>query len=180
MATTDAPLWDAPEALGCPALPAPGSRAQASCCGPGTLWGWAPPVQPADTPIKRLIDRLMPRTGLPVAAFYGAVIALLILGGNVPMRPGLALDALAALAAGGWCALNFWRCRQAHCALSGAGWLALSGFCLGEAVAGRSIIGGDEQLVFLGVLGVALAFEFAWYLPRGTNALELGAGRKTG
>ncbi|MEA2535512.1 MAG: hypothetical protein QOJ93_3323, partial [Actinomycetota bacterium] len=36
----------------------------------------------------------------------------------------LAADRLAALAAGTWCGLNFWRRRQAHRLVSAAGWLA--------------------------------------------------------
>lgn len=34
---------------------------------------------------------------------------------------------------------------------------------------------GVEVIVFLAVLGVALAFEFAWYLARGSNALTRSA-----
>jgi hypothetical protein len=113
----------------------------------------------------------MPRTGLPVALYYGAVVALLALAGVLPRRPGLAVDALAALAAGSWCTLNFWRCRHAHCAVSGAGWLGLGAFTIVEAGLGHSVIGGNEQPVFLGVLGAALAFEAIWYLTRGTNAI---------
>ena len=41
-----------------------------------------------------------------------------------------------------------------------------------EAGLGRSLIHGDEGLVFLGVLGVGLAFEGAWYVVRGTNAVS--------
>jgi hypothetical protein len=41
----------------------------------------------------------------------------------------------------------------------------------GEAIEGYSLIGGNEQLVFLGVLVVAMGFEGAWYLLRGTNAV---------
>jgi hypothetical protein len=121
--------------------------------------------------LKRRIDRLMPRTGLPVALYYGAVVALLALAGILPRRPGLAVDALAALAAGSWCALNTWRCRHAHCAVSGAGWLGLGAFSIVEAALGHSVIGGNEQPMFLGVLGAALAFEAIWYLTRGTNAI---------
>lgn len=131
-------------------------------------------MQPADTPTKRRVDRLMPRTGLPVAAYYGAVVALLVVAGNVPMRLGLALDAVAALAAGSWCAVNFWRCRQAHCAVSGPLWLALGAFCTLEVALGHSVIAGDEQLVFLGVLGAALAFEVVWYRAKGTQAIVRG------
>ena len=115
----------------------------------------------------------MPRTGVPVVLYYGAVVALLTLAGILPMRPGLAVDALAAMAAGSWCALNFWRCRHAHCAVSGAGWLGLALLSFVEAGLGRSVIGGNEQPVFLGVLGAALAFESIWCLTRGTNAIGL-------
>jgi hypothetical protein len=80
--------------------------AEGSCCSSGALWGWSPPLLPADTPLKRRIDRLMPRTGFPVAIYYGAVVALLALAGILPRRPGLAVDGLAALAAGSWCALK--------------------------------------------------------------------------
>jgi hypothetical protein len=72
----------------------------------------------------------------------------------------------------GWCAVNFWRCRHAHCVITGAGWLALAAFSFLEAGLGRSVIHGDEGLVFLGVLGVGLAFEGAWYVARGTNAVS--------
>ena len=36
---------------------------------------------------------------------------------------------------------------------------------------GRSVIGGSEPAVFLGVLVVALVFEFVWRLTHGTNAI---------
>jgi hypothetical protein len=43
------------------------------------------------------------------------VIALLVTAPNLPLRGELAMDGLAALAAGAWCGLNFWRCRLARC-----------------------------------------------------------------
>jgi hypothetical protein len=49
-----------------------------------------------------------------------------------------------------------------------------------EAGLGRSLIGGDEQLVFLAVLAAAVAFEVAWRCARGTSAvtrsITAGAG----
>jgi hypothetical protein len=115
----------------------------------------------------------LPNTGIRAALFYVAVVALLIAAPYLPKRAELAVDGLAALAGGAWCGANFWRCRHAHCIVTGAGWLGLSVLVFGEAVVGYSLIQGNEQLVFLGVLVAALGFEVVWYLLRGTNAVRL-------
>lgn len=125
---------------------------------------------PADTSLKRAADIV--RVGnIAAVGVLMVVIGLLNLAAHLPLRPSLAVDGLAALVAGGWCSLNFWRCRHAHCLITGPGWLALAVFAFIEAGVGHSVIGGNEQLVFLAVLGVALAFEGAWYLRRHTNAV---------
>lgn len=135
------------------------------------LFGWSPPPLPADSRMKRRVDRMKPRTGVPVALFYIGVVALLFIAPLLPVRGALALDGLAALVGGAWCALNFWRCRHAHCAVTSVGWLALGLFAFVEAAIGRSLIGGDEQPVFLAVLALALVFEAAWSVWCGTNAI---------
>jgi hypothetical protein len=140
-------------------------------CGRTALWGWSPPDLPADTPLKRRIDRLLPRSGVSAVACFVAVVGLFILAPHLPTRAGLAADGLAALAGGAWCGLNFWRCRHAHCAVTGGGWLALSALAFGGAVLGHSLINGYEQPVFLAVLAAALAFEAAWRWVRGTSAV---------
>ena len=148
-----------------------------AACGPGrggchsALWGWAPPDLPADTPLKRRADRLLPRTGWPAVLYFAAIVGLLNLAPHLPGRANLAVDGLAALAAGAWCVLNFWRCRHAHCVVSSTGWLVLSVLAFTGAGLGRSLIGGDEQLVFLAVLAAAVAFEVGWRCARGTNAV---------
>jgi hypothetical protein len=153
----------------------PAMKAGAACCGGGALWGWSPARLAADTACKRRVDRVQSRAGVAVLAFFGSVVVLLNVGQLLSRRADLATVGLAALLAGGWCALNFWRCRHAHCALTGAGWLALAVFAFAEAALGRSVIGGDEPLVFLVVLGLGLVFEAGWYVRRGTNAI--GPGR---
>lgn len=163
---------------GCAPCCPPAGRAGSGS--PSALWGWSPPDLPADTPLKRHIDRLLPRSGLPAVACFAAVIGLLILAPQLPLRADLAADGLAALAGGAWCGLNFWRCRHAHCAVTGAGWLALSVLAFSGAGLGHSLIGGYEQLVFLAVLAAALAFEAAWRWARGTSAVALGATRPRG
>jgi hypothetical protein len=40
-----------------------------------------------------------------------------------------------------------------------------------------SVIGGDEALVFLLVLGLGLVFEAGWYLRRSTNSIGPGRPR---
>jgi hypothetical protein len=170
----EAERLDAPPGTGCVPCCPPAGRAGGGS-GPSALWGWSPPDLPADTPLKRRIDRLLPRSGVPAAACFAAVIGLLILAPQLPVRADLAADGLAALAGGAWCGLNFWRCRHAHCAVTGAGWLALSALAFFGAGLGHSLIGGYEQPVFLAVLAAALAFEAAWRWARGTSAVAPGA-----
>jgi hypothetical protein len=143
-----------------------------NCCGPTALFGWSPPPLPADTELKRRVDRLLPRSGVPFVLFFAAVVALLNVGAILPVRLDLVAVSVASLSAGGWCAVNFWRCRHAHCVITGTGWLALAGFTLFEAGLGRSLIHGDEGLVFLGVLAAGLVFEGVWSVARGTNAVS--------
>ncbi len=95
---------------------------------------------------------------------------------SVLPNPGeLALEGTAALAAGGWCGLSFW--RHAHCLVTGAGWLALSLLAFAEARLGHSVIGGHERTAFAGVLLAGVAFEGAWQIARSTNAMTNGSPR---
>jgi hypothetical protein len=150
----------------------PGPAAAADCCGPRALFGWSPPPLPADTALKRRVDALLPRSGLRLILFFAAVVALLNAGPILPTWLDLVAVGVASLAAGGWCAVNFWRCRHAHCVVTGAGWLALAGFAFVEAGLGRRLIHGDEGLVFLAVLAAGLVVEGVWYAVRGTNAIS--------
>lgn len=135
------------------------------------LWGWSPAARPAATALQRRADRILPRTGVPCVLYFLAVIALLSIAPHLPGRADLAVDGLAALAAGTWCGLNFWRCRQAHCLVNAVGWLGLTLLAFVGAGLGHSVIGGYEQPVFLGVLVTALAFECVWRVAHGTNAV---------
>lgn len=140
------------------------------------LFGWSPPDLPADTSLKRRADRLLPRTGWAAALYCAAVVVLLNLAPHLPERGNLAVDGLAALAGAAWCGMNFWRCRHAHCLVTSTGWAALSILAFTEAALGRSLIGGNEQPVFLIVLAAAVAFEVAWRLSHGSSAIGCGAG----
>lgn len=153
------------------------SAPRASCCAyRASSKGWSPPPLPADTQLKRLVDRFLPRAGLPVVVYFAAVISTLNLASLLP-RPAaeLALEGAAALAAGGWCALSFWRCRHAHCLITGIGWLGLSLLAFVGAGFGHSVVGGYERGAFAGVLAIGLVFEAAWQITHGTNGMTARA-----
>jgi|SRR5579859_1732886 len=144
------------------------------------LWGWSPPDLPADTAVKRRVDRLLPRTGCPTLLYYAGIAVVLGLAPHLPERANLVADGLAALAAAAWCTVNFWRCRHAHCVVTSPGWVALSGVAFTGAGLGHSLIAGYEQPVFLGVLAAAVVFEIVWSQARGTNSICGGAGAAPG
>ncbi|HTT89374.1 MAG TPA: hypothetical protein VMF65_07435 [Acidimicrobiales bacterium] len=144
----------------------------ATPCGGGALCGWSPPSLFADTKAKRLVDRVIVGA-VPALVVLAVVVALLNVAPHLPLRAALVLVGLAALAAGGWCSLNFWRCRHAHCLVTGPGWLGFGVFCFAEAGVGHSLIGGYEQPAFLGILALGVAFEAGWRSVTGTNAVTL-------
>lgn len=151
----------------------PSTQPSDASCGPRALCSWSPPAREADTALKHRVDRLVLGNVIAVTTFV-VVIGLLNLAPHLPLRAGLAAVGVAALVGGGWCSLNFWRCRHAHCLVTGPGWLALSAFVFAEVALGRSVIGGDEQLVFIVVLGLAIAFEAIWRLTSHTKAVASG------
>lgn len=81
------------------------------------------------------------------------------------------MTAAAALAGGAWCSLNFWRCRHAHCVVTGAGWLVLALLALVGAALGHSLIGGAEELAFLAILLAGALFEVGWYVSHRSHAI---------
>lgn len=141
----------------------------------GTLLACEPPTLSADSAAKRLADRLLPRDGWQQCLYFAGVIALWVLSLNLTGRPALAAAAAASFAAGAWCIVNFWRCRHAHCLVTGAGWLLLAGFAAAETVLGAGLISGFESVAFLGVLGAGMLFEFGCYVTSGTSVVGIAA-----
>ena len=140
---------------------------------PSALRGWSPPDLPAGGGLARRVDRVLPRSGIGCVVYWAVVVALAYgVAPHLPVRGRLGVEGVAALAAGAWCAVNFWRCRHAHCLVSGPGWLALGILGIVGTLAGHTVICGFEQLAFLGVLAVALAFEAAWRSAQGTSAVR--------
>lgn len=131
----------------------------------------SPPRLKADTDAKRVIDRILP-TGAWRCAFFIAIAVGISAAGQLPTTPGLALGAATTLVASGYCLLNFWRCREAHCIISGTGWAALGLFEAAEIAAGHSLIHRNEGAAFVAILVIAVAFETFWRRRHGTNALR--------
>ena len=134
----------------------------------------SPTRLPADTASKHLIDLVLP-TGAAERVYFAVVAALVIAAPFLPTRPGLAVGALAALAASAWCLANFWRCREAHCIVTGVGWAALFALELVEFGIGRSVLHGAESSAFVAILVIGLVFECGWQVAFGTNALTRNA-----
>lgn len=132
-----------------------------------------PPSLPPHTTRQRAADAY-----LRVAEAYGGwphvavIVGLFILAGFLPARGELGVDAGAFAWASAYCLANFWRCREPHCVITGIGWTALLVFTMAELILGDSLIGGTEQLVFLGILVLACTFETAWRSKTGTYALR--------
>jgi hypothetical protein len=137
----------------------------------------SPPRLPANTAGKRLADRVLP-TGAGQWIFFAAVAVGISAAPVLPTRAALILDAVVTFAASGWCLINFWRCREAHCVVSGYGWAGLGLFEVAELALGRSLIMGDEGLVFVAILVAALVFECVWRARSGTNALTRTAAAR--
>jgi hypothetical protein len=65
-------------------------------------------------------------TGAGQWIFFAAVAAGISAAPHLATRAGcLVLDVVVTFAASGWCLINFWRCREAHCVVSGEAWAAL-------------------------------------------------------
>lgn len=139
-------------------------------CGGRALCGWSPPTLAADTDLKRRVDLIRLGNTATIGTLV-LVIGLLNVASHLSDRAALVVYGIAGLVAGGWCTLNFWRCRHAHCLITGPGWLAFGVFAVAEAAIGHSLIGGVEDPVFLGILGLAVLFEVSWYLLHHTNAV---------
>ncbi|MFZ0918714.1 MAG: hypothetical protein WB807_07005 [Candidatus Dormiibacterota bacterium] len=136
-----------------------------------------PPRLSADTRAKQMADRLLPK-GIAQWVYFAIVAAGVAIAPTLPLRPGLGLALAATVAASWWCLVNFWRCREAHCVVTGVGWAALATLEVVELSLGRSFLFGSEGLFFIAILILALAFEGLWRARHGTSALTRGAARR--
>lgn len=129
-----------------------------------------PPRLTADTRAKRVADRVLPR-GVWQWLYFAAVAVGVAAAPALPLRSGLGLALAATVAASWWCLVNFWRCREAHCVVSGLGWAALAALEVVELALSRSFLFGSEGLFFIAILVVAFGFESFWRARHGTSVL---------
>lgn len=138
-----------------------------------TPWGSSAPAGPAAvTTRQRAADRYRAtaavafrgRLAIPVAAGVALVSFLL------PPSGGLALAGVYFLAAGTYCALNLWRCREAHCAVTSIGW-SLCGLLAFAAIAAEVHWLGPLWVAYLAISLIGWAFEATWSSRHGNNVL---------
>jgi len=145
--------------------------AQWTCVG-GTC---APPASPPGSGLERALDAYTNVTAPFLRGCYVFVTVAAAAAASSLLGPvvGLLLEAAFLLVAGTYCLANFFRCREAHCIVTGVGWSALAIASLSAAVAGRDIR-STAWIAFLAIAVTGHGFEAIWKLAHGSNALRLG------
>ena len=131
------------------------------------------PTPPPTNARQRLADRYRDLTGPVFRMPLGVLVAIgvAVAAGRLPVRAGMALDALFLITIGIYCAANFWRCREAHCVVTGTGWTA-TGLAAIVAAVGGYAWNDLLWISFLAVWVVGVAFEFTVRRRTGSNALR--------
>jgi len=92
-------------------------------------------------------------------------VASFAAGGAVGGRAGLAIASAYVTAIGVYCLLNFLRCRETHCAVTGPGFLLAAALGFAAALVPGSALSwyrtGTEAIVYLVVLAAGYGLELA-------------------
>lgn len=124
------------------------------------MMGSCPTAPPPASGWERAADRYR-RLAAPVLRPPLVVVTLLVLvvvSAWLPLRGELALISGFHLAAGAYCAMNFWRCREPHCRMTGPGWTATGLAGLVALVAGADWVAG-LWATFTAVWVAGMAYE---------------------
>lgn len=129
-----------------------------------------PPDTPATTPWHRAADRYRAVTGpvFRLPAGVAVAVAVALAGAALPARGAAALSAAFFLAIGLYCGLNFWRCREPHCLVTGPGWTATGLVAAFAAAAGRDW-GDGLWLAFLAVWVAGYSLELLVRVTKGAQ-----------
>lgn len=132
-----------------------------------------PPALPASTRWHRIADRFL--RGVYALGNMGLLAVLLggfFIASLLPDHLGVWLAAALYLAVGLYCSVNFWRCREAHCVVTGIGFTTLGISLLLAAAGVPTFISEHDGQILLGTLVLAVGFEAVWRALHGTNAVR--------
>ena len=108
-------------------------------------------------------------------AGVAVAVASFAAGGAVGGRAGLAIASAYVTAIGVYCVLNFLRCRETHCAVTGPGFLLTAALGFAAALVPGSALSwyrtGTEAVVYLVILAAGYAVEWAVAARTGRRVL---------
>lgn len=143
---------------------------------PADAAGCAPPASAESA--QGVAARFVQLTGPALRGPAGVIIAVasFAAGAAVGGRGGLAIASVYVTVTGTYCLLNFLRCREAHCGVTGPGFLlaALLGFAA-VLVPGPALSwyrAGTEAAVYLAVLAAGYALEWVAAARTGRRVLR--------
>ena len=103
-------------------------------------------------------------------------VAFFAAGGAVGGRAGLAIASTYGIVIGVYCLLNFLRCRETHCAVTGPGFLLAAALGFAAALVPGSVLSGyrtgTEAVVYLVVLAAGYGLEQAVAARTGHRVLR--------
>ena len=103
-------------------------------------------------------------------------VASFATGAAVGGRGGLAIAGMYVIVIGVYCVLNFLRCRETHCAVTGPGFLLAAALGFAAALVPGPALSwyrtGTEAIVYLVILGAGYAVEWAVAARTGRRVLR--------
>lgn len=133
-----------------------------------------PPPLAQTRPWHRSSDRFLERSRpLIVPVFVALGFFASVAADQMPARPALLPAAAFFTLVGGWCGLNFARCREAHCVVTGAGYSGLAVAAFAAFILDQHWT-GPLWAASLAVLAVAVVFQASWAAWRGSTAIKAG------
>jgi hypothetical protein len=126
----------------------------------------------------RVVGGYLRVTGPVLRGPAGVLIAVasFAVGGAVGGRAGLAIASTCVTVIGAYCLLNFLRCRETHCGVTGPGFLLAAAVGFAAALVPGSALSWyrtrTEAAVFLAVLAADYALEWAVAARTGRRVLR--------
>lgn len=124
--------------------------------------------------LARVIDRYRTLMAPFVRGCTGLCFALIVfaLASSLPPEAGLLLGSSWCLWAGSYCLVNYWRCRETHCMVTGPGWLAVG--LVGVISAASGMWFSRNAVLDAAVLVVLLGYGLEWVWAAATHRHSFG------